>query len=247
MALNKLKDGLQIVSHRGLPNAFPENTMSGYRQVMELDVDMLEIDVHLTKDQHFVVIHDETIDRTSDGKGRIVDYTLSQLKSFDFGSYKDVAFKGERIPTLDEVLSLCLKFHKKLLIELKNPKLYPEIERKLLTFLEGKKVDATQVVIQSFDIECIEKLKEIGCKHDLGVLCSKRKYWYRKPNFERIAQVASYVNPNYALVTRKFIDEAHRHQLQIMPYTVNKLKTGEKLIQMGIDGLITDEPKLFIK
>lgn len=86
MTLNKLKDELQIVSHRGLPSDFPENTMVGYREVMGLNVAMLEIDVHLTKDQHFVVIHDETIDRTSDGKGRIADYTLSQLKSFDFGS-----------------------------------------------------------------------------------------------------------------------------------------------------------------
>lgn len=139
MTLNKLKDELQIVSHRGLPRDFPENTMVGYREVMGLNVAMLEIDVHLTKDQHFVVIHDETIDRTSDGKGRIADYTLSQLKSFDFGSYKDVAFKGERIPTLDEVLSLCLKFDKKLLIELKSPNLYPGIECKLLAFWKKRK------------------------------------------------------------------------------------------------------------
>ncbi|EJN0198507.1 TPA: glycerophosphodiester phosphodiesterase [Staphylococcus aureus] len=247
MTLNKLKDELQIVSHRGLPSDFPENTMVGYREVMGLNVAMLEINVHLTKDQHFVVIHDETIDRTSDGKGRIADYTLSQLKSFDFGSYKDVAFKGERIPTLDEVLSLCLKFDKKLLIELKSPNLYPGIECKLLAFLEEKKVDATQVVIQSFDIECIEKLNTLGSIYELGVLCSKRKYWYKKPNFSRIAQIASYVNPNYALVTRKFVDEAHHHQLQVLPYTVNKLKTGEKLRHMGVDGLITDDPKLFIK
>lgn len=136
---------------------------------------------------------------------------------------------------------------KKLLIELKSPNLYPEIECKLLAFLEEKKVDATQVVIQSFDIECIEKLNTLGSIYELGVLCSKRNYWYKKPNFSRIAQIASYVNPNYALVTRKFVDKAHHHQLQVMPYTVNKLKTGEKLRQMGVDGLITDNPKLFIK
>ena len=132
------------------------------------------------------------------------------------------------------------------MIELKSPNLYPGIECKLLAFLE-KKVDATQVVIQSFDIECIEKLNTLGSIYELGVLCSKRKYWYKKPNFSRIAQIASYVNPNYALVTRKFVDEAHHHQLQVLPYTVNKFKTGEKLRQMGVDGLITDDPKLFIK
>lgn len=87
----------------------------------------------------------------------------------------------------------------------------------------------------------------MGSIYELGVLCSKRNYWYKKPNFSRIAQIASYVNPNYALVTRKFVDKAHHHQLQVMPYTVSKLKTGEKLRQMGVDGLITDNPKLFIK
>ncbi|RZH69977.1 glycerophosphodiester phosphodiesterase, partial [Staphylococcus aureus] len=77
-------------------------------EVMGLKVAMLEIDVHLTKDKHFAVIHDDTIDRTSDGKGRIDVYPLSQLKSFDLGSYTDVAFMGERIPTLNEVLSLSI-------------------------------------------------------------------------------------------------------------------------------------------
>ncbi|MGV1144055.1 glycerophosphodiester phosphodiesterase [Staphylococcus aureus] len=149
--------------HRGLPSDFPENTMVGLSRGNGAQCCYVRNRCSfLTKDQHFVVIHDETIDRTSDGKGRIADYTLSQLKSFDFGSYKDVAFKGERIPTLDEVLSLCLKYDKKLLIELKSPNLYREIECKLLAFLEEKKVDATQVVIQSFGYRMHRKVKHIG-------------------------------------------------------------------------------------
>lgn len=87
---------MQIVSHRGLPNAFPENTMAGYRKVMELNVDMLEIDVHLTKDQQLVVIHDETIDRTSNGKGRIANYTLPELKHLILVVIKTLSLKGNK-------------------------------------------------------------------------------------------------------------------------------------------------------
>lgn len=247
MNLNDQKDTFQIVSHRGLPNAFPENTISGYRKVMELNVDMLEIDVHLTKDQHLVVIHDETIDRTSNGKGRIADYTLSQLKTFDFGSYKDSKFKGEQIPTLDEVIELCLMFKKKLLIEIKKPNLYPGIERKLLAMLKNWGIHSSQVIIQSFDISCIEQLCELCCEYELGVLCSKRKYWYKKPNYLRISQIANYVNPNYALVSRRFVEEAHRYHLKVMSYTVNKSSIAKKLLKYGVDGLITDEPENILK
>ena len=75
------------------------------------------------------------------------------------------------------------------MIELKSPNLYPEIECKLLAFLEEKKVDATQVVIQSFDIECIEKLNTLGSIYELGVLCSKRKYWYKSQTFQEFLKL----------------------------------------------------------
>ncbi|WP_256075836.1 glycerophosphodiester phosphodiesterase, partial [Staphylococcus aureus] len=127
------------------------------------------------------------------------------------------ATRRERIPTVEEVLSLCLKYDKKLLIEVKSPNLYPEIECKLLAFLEEKKGDATQGVIQSFDIEGIEKLNTLGSIYELGVLCRKRKYWYKKPNFSRMAQIASYFKPKEAVVARKFFEKAHHHQLQVMP------------------------------
>lgn len=75
------------------------------------------------------------------------------------------------------------------MIELKSPNLYPEIECKLLAFLEEKKVDATQVVIQSFDIECIEKLNTLGSIYELGVLCSKRNYWYKSQTFQELLKL----------------------------------------------------------
>ncbi|MCE3399617.1 glycerophosphodiester phosphodiesterase, partial [Staphylococcus aureus] len=110
----------------------PENTLIAYKHALMLHIDMLEIDVHYTKDKQLVIIHDDTIDRTSNGKGKVKDYTLEELREFDFGVKRGDAFKGERIPTFDEVLDLVNNFSKKLLIEIKTPSQYPGIEEMIV-------------------------------------------------------------------------------------------------------------------
>ncbi|MCH1578864.1 glycerophosphodiester phosphodiesterase, partial [Staphylococcus epidermidis] len=106
MKFRRPNQHFQIVAHRGLPEDYPENTIIAYRHALMLHIDMLEIDVHYTKDKELVVIHDDTIDRTSNGKGKVSDFTLKELKALDFGFYKGEKFKGESIPTFDEVLDL---------------------------------------------------------------------------------------------------------------------------------------------
>lgn len=97
-----------IVGHRGLSAAYPENTLISFRKAIEAGVDALEFDVHLTKDSELVVTHDDKIDRTSNGHGFVHDLTLAELKSLDFGSWKDKRFAGTRIPTLNETLDTIL-------------------------------------------------------------------------------------------------------------------------------------------
>lgn len=242
MKITKPSPEFQIVAHRGLPHDYPENTLIGYKQALMLHIDMLEIDIHLTKDQQLVVIHDDKINRTSNGKGQVRDYTLEELKTYDFGSYKDKKYTGELIPTLEEVLALAKQFSKKLLIEIKQPTYYPGIEDKLLELLEKYHVPKHKVIIQSFDMQSIEKIAGMNAGYELGVLLSKKQYWYRSPDFKEITKIANYANPNYQLVTKQFIRRAHEQNLKVMPYTVNKLKTAKKLIHYGVDGLIQDNP-----
>ncbi|MDU4601629.1 MAG: glycerophosphodiester phosphodiesterase family protein, partial [Staphylococcus warneri] len=101
MSNERSNQSYQLIAHRGLPQDYPENTLIGYQHALALPIDMLEIDLHFTKDKQLVVIHDDTIDRTSNGKGKVKDYTLEELKKFDFGSYHDKRFKDEQIPTFD--------------------------------------------------------------------------------------------------------------------------------------------------
>ncbi|EHJ08110.1 glycerophosphodiester phosphodiesterase [Staphylococcus simiae] len=242
MKITKPYKEFKIVAHRGLPNTYPENTMVGYKAALMHHIDMLEIDIHLTKDNQLVIIHDDKLDRTSNGKGLITNYTLEELKSFDFGSYKDISYQDETIPTLEEVLQTAKHFSKQLLIEIKKPNQYPNIEKILLETLKRHNIPEHRVIIQSFDIESIERLYKINCPYELGVLCSKKKYWYKRPDFAKIAQYATYANPNYMLVTKQFIKEAHKVGLKVLPYTVNKNKVAQKMINYGVDGLITDVP-----
>ena len=247
MKIARPNHSFQIVAHRGLPEDYPENTLIAYKHALMLHIDMLEIDVHYTKDKQLVVIHDDTIDRTSNGKGKVLDYTLDELREFDFGAYRGDKFKGERIPTLDEVLDLVDHFSKRLLLEIKKPSQYPGIEEMIVEKLKERGIPKHKVILQSFDFDCVKKLAEMNLEFELGVLLSKKQYWYKLPNFKEIAKVADYANPNYALVTKRFMKHAHEEMLKVLPYTVNESKAVKKLIDVEVDGVISDIPEDIFK
>lgn len=240
---NYLEDSkVTLIAHRGFSTEFPENTRAAFVSALESNVDMLEIDIHRTKDNYLVVIHDNTINRTSNGKGKVKDFTLNSLMQFDYGVAKNIKFKGQHLMTLDQVLVLVKNYQQKLLIEIKQPHFYPGIEQQLIHMLKKHDIPDEKVVIQSFDQKCIRNLHEMKVGFKLGVLISKKKYWYRMPNFDKIAIYADYVNPHYSLVTHKFITTAHSFDLSVMPYTVNEPNVAKKLIILGVDGLISDNP-----
>ncbi|MCI2954105.1 glycerophosphodiester phosphodiesterase [Staphylococcus caprae] len=247
MKIARPNQSFQIVAHRGLPEDYPENTLIAYKHALMLHIDMLEIDVHYTKDKQLVVIHDDTIDRTSNGKGKVIDYTLDELREFDFGAYRGDKFKGERIPTLEEVLDLVDHFSKTLLLEIKKPSQYPGIEEMIVEKLKERGMPKHKVILQSFDFDCVKKLAEMNLEFELGVLLSKKQYWYKLPNFKEIAKVADYANPNYAIVTKRFMKHAHEEMLKVLPYTVNESKAVKKLIDVEVDGVISDIPEDIFK
>ncbi|MBB4831817.1 glycerophosphoryl diester phosphodiesterase [Staphylococcus hominis] len=242
MKIQKPNTSFQIVAHRGLSQKYPENTLEGFKAALMQHIDMLEIDVHFTKDKHLVVIHDDSIDRTSNQKGKVKDFTLEELKQFDFGIKHGESFKNTCISTFSEVLSLFKNYSKTLLIEIKKPEQYPGIEKALLEELDKFQIPSHRVIIQSFDVESVKRMSEYTKKYVLGVLISKKQYWYKQPDFENIASFAQFINPNYKLINKKFIKRAHEHHLKVIPYTVNNEKDVKKLIHLGVDGIISDIP-----
>ena len=111
---------MQVFAHRGYSAKYPENTMAAFKAALKFNVDGIELDVHETKDGALVVIHDEKVNRTTNGKGYVKDYTLKQIKELDAGSWFNKNFKGEKIPTLKEVLQLVKPTGKIVNIELKS-------------------------------------------------------------------------------------------------------------------------------
>lgn len=129
---NQSKNNIYVAAHRGWSQKYPENTMLAYRKASELGVDQIEIDVRVTADDKLVIIHDATVDRTTNGSGRVDSMTLAQLRALDAGSWKGEEFAGERIPTLDEFIEFAVSLPEMTFdIELKE---YPDEGREELSY-----------------------------------------------------------------------------------------------------------------
>src|SRR5260370_34253936 len=159
--------------HRGNADECPENTLASFRSAIELDVDVIECDVHLSDDGGLAVIHDHLLDRTTDGSGLVRDYTMAELKRFDAGSWKDPRFAGERIPSLDEVLAVA-QGRVGVAIEIKNlPLPYAGIEDAVgRSVNEGGMVG--EVVVLAFDHRSSKRSAEREPQILTGVLEASR-------------------------------------------------------------------------
>lgn len=151
-------DHIPVLGHRGICAHYPENTFPSFRAAIELGVDLIEFDVNQTRDGELVVIHDNSIDRTSDHKGLTRDYTLAELKSFDFGSHFSADFRGEQIPTLREVLTLASQSRRDLLLNVEIKDMAHDTVDRTVAMLHEFGL-AERSVIACFDAEIIRYTK----------------------------------------------------------------------------------------
>ena len=156
-----------VGGHRGNPADHPENTLASFHSAIELGVDLIECDVHMSSDGHLVVIHDHTLDRTTDGRGMVRDHAWEELRSLDAGG-------GERIPSLAEVISVAREGRVGLAIEVKQlPLPYPQLEERLVEALRAERMVEHSVAI-SFDHRSCRRLKEIEPGLQVGLLDAAR-------------------------------------------------------------------------
>ncbi|HYM51468.1 MAG TPA: glycerophosphodiester phosphodiesterase family protein [Candidatus Limnocylindrales bacterium] len=177
-----MRDGLRdrlgggrilLGGHRGNSAEFPENTLAAFSSALDLAVDVIECDVHLSADGGLPVIHDHLLDRTTNGSGLIRDQTMAELKSLDAGSWKGPQFAGERIPDLSEVLALA-RGRAGVAVEIKNlPLVYPGIERAVVDALEQADM-VEDVIVIAFDHRALVRIRELNPKVLTGVLEASR-------------------------------------------------------------------------
>ncbi|OZU88383.1 glycerophosphodiester phosphodiesterase [Virgibacillus indicus] len=217
------------IGHRGYPAKYPENTMSSFQAAIELGYTHMELDVHLSKDGIPVVMHDNRIDRMTDGVGEIREFTLTELKQFTIDYH-------ERIPTLEEVLLLA-KDRIVVSIELKDPKLYKGIEEKVYEVIRKTGVE-DQVYLISFNHKSLAKMRSISKDIEIGPLVSK----FKRSHFRLIDKLdAKYVAVRYGELNESFIEKCEELDIQVVVWTVNTLEQMRYLQKYPSILITTDE------
>ncbi|WP_455538302.1 glycerophosphodiester phosphodiesterase family protein [Terrisporobacter sp.] len=239
---------MKIFAHRGLSGFYPENTILAFKKCLNLNIYGIELDVQKSKDNHLVVIHDEKVDRTFIGSGYIKDMTLEELKSLK-SSFKDFEDNEDcKIPTLEEVLKLFKPTEFIINIELKNSKTkYKDLEKDVIKLVKKLKM-GKKVIISSFRMDSLKKVRKYSSKVKIAYLVSD-KFYKLRPKFliflDLINYNFSYVNPNHKLVDKNFIKKYHSKNLQVLCYTVNTIEDYERLSKIKADGIFTDFANIF--
>lgn len=242
----KLPIKTAVIAHRGASGYAPENTLAAIRLALEQQADMIEIDVFLSKDGHIVVMHDASVNRTTNGKGKIADLTLAQLKKLDAGSWFDARFTGEPVPTLAKVLA-AVEGKAQLLIEIKQSG--GGIAQKVNDLVAQHQAQSW-CIVQSFDTQVIENLHTIKSplrKYQLVVGNLPLFLPYHVNKKLSAGSVYQYthaqsVNLMYHFTTQSVIDQLHSQKQKAMVWTVNQPSDMRRLMRMGIDGIITNYP-----
>lgn len=215
-----------LIAHRGASKLAPENTLKAFQKAIELKADYVEFDVHGTKDGEIVIMHDDDTSRTTGQKGKISEMTLEDLKNLDCG-------EGEKIPTLQELISLA-KGKIGLQLEIKAPGL----AQKIVTLLkEADLIDST--IISAFDHNELLEVQKIEPKLKLAALVLGIKK--NKTIKEAVDHQYYAIHPLYKFVSQKFLESAHANHIKVNTWTVDSPSGMRKLIEMGIDGIITND------
>jgi glycerophosphoryl diester phosphodiesterase len=215
------------IGHRGAMGYEPENTLLSIQKAIELGVDYVEIDVHLV-DGQLVVIHDERLDRTTNFKGLLTNYTFEELKKADAG-------KGQQIPSLQEVVDLT-KNKVGLNIELKGKGTARPVQRMLSNLEKKQKND---ILVSSFHLCELALFKELDKKVRLGVLTNKP---FEQVLPDAIALNAFSIHIGAQVATQLFVDKAHQAGFNVYVYTVNTVEEALQMKSVGVDGVFTNYP-----
>lgn len=247
--------GVKIHGHRGARAVLPENTLPAFEYAIAQKADVLELDLAVTKDDVLVVSHDPTVNPViCEGPQLgvpIRTLTLAQLRAYDCGSKKNRDYPkqtpvpGTRIPTLDEVFALAPKGNFEFNVETKifaeHPDLTPaprKFSELVLAAIRKHKIEK-RVVVQSFDFRTLHEMKKLAPEIRLSAL-----YTGKPKSFVEIAKEAGagIVSPHYSIVTKAEVDAAHEAGLVVIPWTANTPEDWRKLVDAGVDEIISDDP-----
>ncbi len=232
-----------ILAHRGASAYAPENTLASFKLAVRQEADAIELDAKLTADGQVVVIHDQTVNRTTDGSGRVGEMTLAQLRKLDAGSYFAATFNDERIPTLEDVFEAV---GRKIFIniELTNyASLTDSLPEKVADLVRRHNL-AKWVMFSSFNPLALLKVRRTLSEPPIALLAVRGRSgtWARS----WVGRIIGYnsLNPELEDVNSRLVENAHKRGKHILVYTVNRVEDIQRMFQLQVDGIFTDYPDL---
>lgn len=240
-AIRKVDIEMKVYGHRGFAGIAPENTLASFKKALEVGVDGIEFDVHLSKDGHVVICHDPTVERTTGGTGMIKDLALRELQALDAGSWFSEEFSGERIPALVDLLELVSGYDITLNIELKTDKVaYIGLEEAVIQVLKAYNM-VERCVISSFNFESLVKVKSLLPYVTTGALY---KNMSDIPHFWETMDAlgVSALHPGFRGLSPEAVAEAKRRGYVVTVWTPDEPSDIEQMIAFGVDGIISNYP-----
>lgn len=225
------------IAHRGASGYAPENTLAAFRRAVALGVTFIETDLQLTRDAHFVALHDETVNRTTNGQGAVQHMTLSEVRRLDAGSWFGSEFMGERIPTLLDIVEFARRHDVVFYLELK-PNGFWGGEHALISALRDSDTIQRTVII-SFDPVILQGLRKIEPTLMTGLLFDGQL----EDPFEKALEIgARQLAVKGDLVTPNLLSAAQKRDLQVVCWTINNPAHMRLLATAGVDGIMSDYP-----
>ncbi|WP_423809693.1 glycerophosphodiester phosphodiesterase [Planomicrobium okeanokoites] len=243
------------VAHRGASGYAPEHTLAAYELGEQMKGDFIEVDLQMTEDGVLIAMHDERVDRTTDGSGFVKDMTLDEIKQLDAGSwfneaYPDKAqpeYAGLTVPTLEEIIGEFGR-ESRYYIETKAPNVYPEMQEELLRVLYkhkliGSNEASSKVLVQSFSADSLLEMHELDPEVPLIQLIS-----YSEPatitdqEISAIKEYALGIGTSYTSIDKEYVEKIRENDLLIHPYLVNSKSEMERLLDWGVTGMFTNFP-----
>jgi len=231
-----------IIAHRGASGEYPENTLAAYRAAVEIGADYFELDARLSRDGVPVVMHDATVDRTTDGHGAVADRTVEELKRLDAGSWKAARFAGERVPTLEEVFSAFPE--SRIVVELKSSPGAAGLEEAVLAVVERHGA-ADRVIFCSFQPASLARMLALGATSRMAPILHRGTPREDKRAFRALRR-AEALHAEQSLCTPRTMRWAQERGYRVNPWTVDDPAAMRRLLAMGTDGISTNRPDVLM-
>jgi len=260
----------KVIAHKGASKQAPENTIAAIKRALDLRVDMIEIDVRHSKDEEIIVFHDQTLDRIARDSlghhvtGDVHDFTLEELKQFDVGSWFATPYKDQRIPTLKEVLDLVNEHNVKenddvvVLVEIKHmdhPH-YHDFAEKMVEVIKSEPNGEDWIYVQSYENEYLEDIHEMDSLVQtkqliIGEDSAPLIAFYAETRIHlghaKVSNRMKALNPHYKTLSPRRIFRMHAAGYEVFAYPVNERGDMIKMLNAGVDGIITDDPETLLE